>query len=374
MVIDKVAPVSPPPAQAPPITPAVAATQPAVTSPALGIAKPVNPAPPGPPNVSAPIVAPSSTSTVVFPSTLQAASNSNNDAAPPAPPVVDPTRKAAPDSICTNIPSSSSKDSGITLPAINPRVQQLEEEVQELRRKLERAEARLAQRDGGAGSMSREVALEKELDDVHAKLLSARQDKQVLENSVRDIQSRLSALENTQFSSDGGKTFALFNMNSGLIDSGGGEDMLDAMLRKGEREKELESMLLKSKRDKDKAIRIIVQIIGKDRIGSFLNRHAGSPDILDKLLEYFANNVQLGGSNSGESNLGDFEAAGRNKTLQRSVSASDIAQKLGRTSKANQRSPSPDKTQRGKIGGKSPAAYRSRMDEYFRSTISGRDY
>lgn len=64
-------------------------------------------------------------------------------------------------------------------------MQELEEEVQELRRKLERAEARLNQRDGGAGTLAREVALEKELDDLHAKLLNTRQDKQVLENSVR---------------------------------------------------------------------------------------------------------------------------------------------------------------------------------------------
>jgi hypothetical protein len=373
--MEKVAPVSPAPTSAAP--PVEAVTQPATTPvPPPGIAKPVNTAPPAPP---APVIPSPSTSTIAPPSMPQAASNSNNDAAPPsvdvAPPsTVDQAKKSAPANANFNIPSSSSKENVPTLPTINPRVRELEEEVQELRRKLERAEARLTQRDGGAGSMAREVALEKELDDVHSKLLNARQDKQVLENSVRELQSRLAALEHTQFSNEGGKTFTLFNMNSGFPGSGGGDDMMDVMLRKGEREKELENMLLKTKRDKDKAIRIIVQIIGKDRIGTFLNRHAGSPDILDKLLEHFANNVQIGGSNSGGSNLGDFEASGRSKALQRSASAGDSAQKQGRTGKANQRSPSPDKTLRGKTGVKSPAAYRSRMDEYFRSTISGRDY
>lgn len=65
------------------------------------------------------------------------------------------------------------------------RVAELEEEVQELRRKLERAEARVAQKDGGAGSLAREVSLEKELDEVHTKLIAMRQEKAVLENSVR---------------------------------------------------------------------------------------------------------------------------------------------------------------------------------------------
>ncbi len=178
-------------------------------------------------------------------------------------------------------------------------------------------------------------------------------------------------MENTQFGGDSARSMALFNMNTGLPGTGMGDDVMDAMLRKGEREKELESMLLKTKRDKDKAIRIIVPIIGKDRIAAFLNRHAGSPDILDKLMDYFANNVSLGGgtSNSGGSHSGDLDASGRQKTLTRSNSGRNG------NNATNQRSPSPDKTQRGKQSAtKSPAAYRSRMDEYFRSTISGRDY
>jgi chromosome segregation ATPase len=48
------------------------------------------------------------------------------------------------------------------------RIAELEEEVQELRRKLERAEARLAQKEGSAGVLAREVALERELDEVCA--------------------------------------------------------------------------------------------------------------------------------------------------------------------------------------------------------------
>lgn len=194
---------------------------------------------------------------------------------------------------------------------------------------------------------------------------------------IQELQGRLAALEHTQMGNDGGKGFSLFTVNGGLPGGGGplGDDVMDAMLRKGEREKELENMLLKTKRDKDKAIRIIVQIIGKDRIASFLNKHAGSPDILDKLLDYFANNVQLGtgGSQGGSNSGGDVASLGHSKGGHGTPGS---AQKSSRNHTLNPRSPSPDKTNRGggKATGKSPAMYRSRMDEYFRSTISGRDF
>lgn len=61
----------------------------------------------------------------------------------------------------------------------------MEEEVQELRRKLERAEARLNQKEGTVGVMTREVQLERELDEAHDKLLAVRKEKQDLELSVQ---------------------------------------------------------------------------------------------------------------------------------------------------------------------------------------------
>lgn len=185
--------------------------------------------------------------------------------------------------------------------------------------------------------------------------------------------------------------FALFGRDGG---SGGGDgDGVEGLLRKGEREKELENLLVKTKRDKDKAIRILVQIIGKDRISHFLNKHAGSPDILDKLLEYFANNVQLASSSpshhhhhqqlSGSGGL-DWEenSAHRSKAGGRSNASGS---QPGGTKVIIARSPnqrthgspqrSPGKSRRGGTGQpQPPAMYRSRMDEYFRSTISGRDY
>ena len=57
----------------------------------------------------------------------------------------------------------------------------------------------------------------------------------------------MAAVEHSQMGHDGGKNFSLFTVNGGLPSGGGplGDDVMDAMLRKGEREKELENMLLK---------------------------------------------------------------------------------------------------------------------------------
>jgi hypothetical protein len=38
---------------------------------------------------------------------------------------------------------------------------------------------------------------------------------------------------------------------------------MEASIKRGEREKELEKQLLKAKRDKDKALKLIIHIIGK---------------------------------------------------------------------------------------------------------------
>jgi hypothetical protein len=41
------------------------------------------------------------------------------------------------------------------------------------------------------------------------------------------------------------------------------KDKVEASLKRGEREKQLELLLQKTKKDKDKAIKLIVQIVGK---------------------------------------------------------------------------------------------------------------
>lgn len=158
---------------------------------------------------------------------------------------------------------------------------------------------------------------------------------------------------------------------------------VDSALKRSEREKELEMMLLKTKKDKDKAIRIIVQIIGKDRIAAFLNRNAGSADILDKLLEYFANNVQIG--TDGANLDGTMNRSGSNsspikgsKSSKSGAPSSSGKSAPGRSSAgASMRSTTSAAEEYANARGKSPtrpAQFRSRMNDYFKSTMSGRDY
>lgn len=122
--------------------------------------------------------------------------------------------------------------------------------------------------------------------------------------------------------------------------------------------------LQKTKKDKDKAIRIIVELVGKDKISSFLNQHAGSADILDKLLDFVAaNHVIKAVGSSTSSGGGVFNGSGGGGTrigLQQSQTVMSPIRSSG--GKARATSP------------KKPAHYRSRIDEYFRTAMSGRDY
>jgi hypothetical protein len=58
------------------------------------------------------------------------------------------------------------------------------------------------------------------------------------------------------------------------------------------------SQLQKTKKDKDKAIRLVIQLIGKERVSAFLSQHAGAADILDRLLDAFSTSGIVGGNGS----------------------------------------------------------------------------
>jgi Trk-type K+ transport system membrane component len=47
--------------------------------------------------------------------------------------------------------------------------------------------------------------------------------------------------------------------------------------------------LIKAKRDKEKALKLVVAIIGKDCVLNHLQKNAGSADILDTLVAAFGN-------------------------------------------------------------------------------------
>jgi hypothetical protein len=56
--------------------------------------------------------------------------------------------------------------------------------------------------------------------------------------------------------------------------------------------------LVKAKRDKEKALKLVVAIIGKDRVLGHLQKNAGSADILDSLVGAFGKNGSTESSGS----------------------------------------------------------------------------
>jgi hypothetical protein len=160
------------------------------------------------------------------------------------------------------------------------RLKELESEVFELRNKLERAESILSQQSGLSGSLRREAALEKDLDMAYDKINLIKSEKSSLETSVKALQLRLTLAESQEE-----------NVVTPHTDS----VLMQSALKNSEREKDLETQLLKAKRDKDKAIRLVIRLIGKERVAEFLLHSSGSTDVLDALVETFSG-VGLSGS------------------------------------------------------------------------------
>jgi hypothetical protein len=69
-----------------------------------------------------------------------------------------------------------------------------------------------------------------------------------------------------------------------------------------ERMKEMEKQLLKMKEDKDKVVRLIILLIGKDRMSTFLKNHANDDDILSALVDTFSNTNNNITTDKGSSN------------------------------------------------------------------------
>lgn len=145
-----------------------------------------------------------------------------------------------------------------------------------------------SQQAGVEGSHARELSLEKDLDEAHKRIVDLRTDKASLENSVKELQHRLTLEQARNGGLKGGVGGSGAGAAAAALGSGTANPSLSAALLRGEREKELENQLLRAKSDKDKAVRVIINLVGKDRMVEFLNRHAGSPDILDAMVETFA--------------------------------------------------------------------------------------
>lgn len=122
--------------------------------------------------------------------------------------------------------------------------------------------------------------------------------------------------------------------------------------------------------------------MGKDRLQTFLSRHAGAPDILDRLLEYFSTGLQVndtaspfssptGGGFSPNASMRKSRSPGMGGGSSKenysargtSIELSERATVVGSGRATNGLPHSPAK----------PTQYRSRIDEYFRVAIRGRD-
>ena len=108
------------------------------------------------------------------------------------------------------------------------------------------------QAEGGAPSsiLLREAVLEEQLERAHASIVTLKHDKNALKLSIRELQTRLT---NAQVHKKNGGDEVKSQTAAGVQ---------EAMMR-GEREKGLEKQLIKSKKDKDKALKLLIQLIGK---------------------------------------------------------------------------------------------------------------
>jgi len=194
------------------------------------------------------------------------------------------------DKLLDNLPSAqkaqSTAASTAALLKSTQRIRDLEAEVFDLQKKLDRSLSRLHQQPGSADALSRETELENELAVSAEKSSKQRNANRSLELTVKQLQSRLTQAEADKLvgrdSADG--------TNSGGADGhGDGSDALKHANRS--RERELEEALIKSKQEKDRAVRVLITVLGKQRVAEFLAKHAGAPDILDTLCAHFSSGI-----------------------------------------------------------------------------------
>lgn len=157
------------------------------------------------------------------------------------------------------------------------KVEVLEKEVEALQQKLQISQETLTielEKSSKYAATSREIELGKELDSAYVRINKMKTEKLSLEQSVKALQARLSLAESKLEAAN-------YSSNQSIM-------QLDTAFKKGDRESDLEAQLISTKRDKDKAIKLVVLLIGKDKVAEFLKNNAGCPDILDKLVETFS--------------------------------------------------------------------------------------
>lgn len=78
--------------------------------------------------------------------------------------------------------------------------------------------------------------------------------------------------------------------------------LLTELAEHKERADKLENQLVFAKREREKAIKLLISVVGRDRINRLLHLNAGVPNILDLLIEQLGPSHNHHGSSSGSSN------------------------------------------------------------------------
>lgn len=191
---------------------------------------------------------------------------------PPPPPPSDKTK--SPLRSATPPPPPASKASGNDKESEKTNAHVPSNEVEELKKRLEIAEKKLSEAGHSSSMLLREAVLEEQLERAHETIVTLKHDKNALKLSIKELQTRLT--------------------NAEVHKKNGGDDLkqqtasnVHEAMKRGEREKDLEKQLIKAKKDKDKALKLLIQLIGKERIAEHLQKHAGDGDILDSLIASF---------------------------------------------------------------------------------------
>jgi hypothetical protein len=75
------------------------------------------------------------------------------------------------------------------------------------------------------------------------------------------------------------------NSGSAAVHTSAGASVLMNVQKASAREAELERQLLKARKEKERALKVIMTIIGADRVQEHLRMHAGQKDILTSLVD-----------------------------------------------------------------------------------------
>lgn len=182
----------------------------------------------------------------------------------------------------------------------------LENELTELKMKHEaltvqyldsQQELELAREELSKPRNDREVTLERELNSMYNQLEILKRDNKKLELSIQELHNQLtmSELASTEFSSS---TRSRSNNANGASTSNTLSNLdinqVNDVIKSNEREKLLEQMLIKAKDEKAKAVRLILQIVGTEKVNELMLNHAGSSDVLDVLQKSFNTSINVG--------------------------------------------------------------------------------